>query len=85
MGEWEVDSCTGMNRRSLCVRLKKSVTNYLGLSLKGEFLNTLAGCKESMRNRQLRRVQWRPESSLASSGLTHGSFVCLELKKTQPE
>lgn len=37
MGEQRVDSCTEVNRRSLCVQpTKKSVTNYLCLSFKRE-------------------------------------------------
>lgn len=33
---------------------QKSVTNYLCLSHKGEFLNTLGGCIERMHKGQLR-------------------------------
>lgn len=37
MGERRADSCTEVNRRSLCILpTKKSVTNYLCLSLKRE-------------------------------------------------
>lgn len=37
---------------------QKSVTNYLCLSLKGEFSNTLGGCIERMHKGQL----WEKES-----------------------
>ena len=44
---------------------QKSVTNYLCLSLKGEFLNTLGGCIERMHREQL----WeRERESTGGSG-----------------
>lgn len=55
MGEQRADSCTEVNRRSLCVlpTKKKSVTNYLCLSLKRELWRHLwvgaeKGCMEAV-------------------------------------
>lgn len=53
---------------------QKSVTNYLCLSLKGEFLNTLGGCTERMHKGQL----WERQSWGAL--LVVGETVCVSLE-----
>ena len=54
---------------------QKSVTNYLCLSLKGEFLNTLGGCTERMHKGQL----WEREKDVGCTvgGWGAGCRICL--------
>ncbi len=47
---------------------QKSVTNYLCLSLKGEFLNTLGGCIERMHRGQLWERERERERERESGG-----------------
>lgn len=56
---------------------QKSVTNYLCLSLKGEFLNTLGGCIERMHKGQLwerGRQSWG--ALVVEGGWRVGCYIC---------